>query len=98
MASGAPSRRSTISFRSSGPTTGEPVGPASRPGPWRFWGWAVAYVLATTFSFAPTFSFRRAPARAGEIAPRDVVAPRGVILPAAAAAGGPGIEGPAAVR
>src|ERR1700682_5164355 len=85
MATGAPSRRSTISFRSSGPTTREPVGPPSRPGPWRFWGWAVAYVLATTFSFAPTFSFRRAAARAGEIAPRDVVAPRAVIGPDAAA-------------
>ena len=85
MATGAPSRRSTISFRSSGPTTREPVGPPSRPGPWRFWGWAVAYVLATTFSFAPTFSFRRAAARAGEIAPRDVVAPRDVIVPDAAA-------------
>ncbi|HEY6064652.1 MAG TPA: hypothetical protein VIY96_00760, partial [Thermoanaerobaculia bacterium] len=42
--------------------------------------WAAAYVLATTFSFAPTLSFRRAPASPGSIAPRDVVAPRDLIV------------------
>jgi membrane-associated HD superfamily phosphohydrolase len=47
--------------------------------------WAAAYVLATTFSFAPTPSFRRAPLTAGSIAPRDVVAPRDVIVADAAA-------------
>ncbi|HYR45685.1 MAG TPA: hypothetical protein VER78_01675, partial [Thermoanaerobaculia bacterium] len=46
---------------------------------------AVAYVLATTFSYAPSLSFRRAPVRAGAIAVRDVVAPRDLIVPDAAA-------------
>lgn len=43
--------------------------------------WAAAYVLATTFSFAPTLTFRRAPASAGAVATRDVVAPRDLIVP-----------------
>src|SRR5215475_13780374 len=52
------------------------------------WGpalWAMVYVAATTFSFAPTPSFRRAPLTAGSVAPRDIVAPRDVIVPDAAA-------------
>src|SRR5262249_13537421 len=49
--------------------------------------WAAAYVIVTTFSFAPTLSFRGLPMRAGSIATRDVVAPRDLIVtdPAATA-------------
>ena len=47
--------------------------------------WAAAYVLATTFSYAPTLSFRSTPVRAGTIALRDVVAPRDLIVPDPAA-------------
>ena len=89
MATGAPSRRSTLSFRfraaggSREPREPREVPPRRRP--WRFWAWAIAYVLVSTFSFAPSLSFRRVPAAAGSIATRDVVAPRDLIVPDAAA-------------
>jgi cyclic-di-AMP phosphodiesterase PgpH len=93
MPTGAPSRRSTLSFRFPGKRgkrdtrekreQGE--GKGAVPQPWRFWAWAIAYVLVSTFSFAPSFTFRRATAKPGEIATRDVVAPRDLIVPDAAA-------------
>ncbi len=85
MGPGALLRRSTFSFRPSRSTPREPGQPPKPRRPWRFWAWGTAYVLATTFAFAPAFSFRRAPARAGEIATRDVIAPRDLIVPDAAA-------------
>ncbi len=84
MATGAPSRRSTISFRSRA-VPREPGSPPPEKSPWRFWAWGAAYVLVTTFSFAPTLTFRRASVHAGEIATRDVIAPRDLIVPDAAA-------------
>ncbi|MEP6993459.1 MAG: HDIG domain-containing metalloprotein [Acidobacteriota bacterium] len=79
MRDDAPSGRATITF-------GRPPGPA-RSAPTKFAFrlrpllWAVAYVLVTTFSFAPTLSFRDAPATPGTVATRDVVAPRELIVP-----------------
>ncbi|HEY6147649.1 MAG TPA: hypothetical protein VIZ69_08115, partial [Thermoanaerobaculia bacterium] len=92
MPTGAPSRRSTLSFRFPG-TRGKRDTRENRdqtdggggPRPWRFWAWAIAYVLISTFSFAPSFTFRRSSAKPGEIASRDVVAPRDLIVPDAAA-------------
>jgi putative nucleotidyltransferase with HDIG domain len=43
--------------------------------------WAVAYVVATTFSFSPTLSFRIHPVQTGSIATRDVIAPQDLIVP-----------------
>jgi membrane-associated HD superfamily phosphohydrolase len=42
--------------------------------------WAAAYVLISTFSFAPTLSFVDAPAAPGTVAAHDVVAPRDLIV------------------
>ena len=79
MSAEAPPGRTTISF---GPPPAPPR-PRQKQGPFRFRPllWAAAYVLVTTFSFAPTLSFRDAPAAAGTIASRDVVAPRDLIVP-----------------
>jgi putative nucleotidyltransferase with HDIG domain len=81
MPTGAPSRRSMIPFRPFGRPPRAPKGDEPRRRSWRLWVWAVAYVLVTTFSFAPSFSFRRAAARPGEIATRDIIAPRDLIVP-----------------
>ncbi len=43
--------------------------------------WAIAYVVVTTFSFAPTLTFRGTATAPGSIATRDVVAPRDLIVP-----------------
>ena len=80
MPSDAPPRR-TSSFRT-GQQPREDRDPRVRLRPFL---WGVAYVLVTTFSFAPTPSFRRVALTAGTIAPRDVVAPRDLIVPDAAA-------------
>jgi len=83
MPTGAPSRRSTHSFRSS-KTCGRDGGDGSarpEPGRWKLWAWAIAYVLVTTFAFAPSFSFRGSPPHAGEVATRDIIAPRDMIVP-----------------
>jgi len=92
MATGAPARRSTHSFRSSKSARErerekerDRGGPRSPRGRWKLWAWAVAYVLVTTFAYAPAFSFQRASAKPGEIAPRDVIAPRDLIVPDRAA-------------
>jgi putative nucleotidyltransferase with HDIG domain len=90
MPTGAPSRRSTLSFRFPGKRGKRDTREVREPvevdrDRWRFWAWAIAYVLVSTLSFAPGFTFRRAPARPGEIATRDVVAPRDLIVPDAAA-------------
>ena len=82
---GAPSRRSMNPFRSAKAAGREPDAEARQRRDWRSWAWAIAYVLVTTFAFAPAFSFRRAAARAGEIAVRDVIAPRDLIVPDRAA-------------
>ena len=75
----APPRRTTISFER------PPAPPDRNPKKGRFrvrpFLWAAAYVLVTTFSFAPTLSFVDSPAAAGTVASRDVVAPRDLIVP-----------------
>lgn len=92
MATGAPPRRSTHSFRASGGgarasggTAREAKADPTARSPWRLWIWAVAYVLVTTFAFAPSLSFRHVPAKPGEVSPRDVIAPRDLIVPDRAA-------------
>jgi len=82
MAGDAPSRRSATSFRRKSTSRAAPTPFADRLRPLL---WAAAYVIVTTVCFAPTLSFRAAPARAGEIATRDVVAPRDLIVPDPAA-------------
>ena len=74
----APPGRGTISFERPAPPprTREKEEPRVRP-----LLWAIAYVLVTTFSFAPTLSFVDTPATPGTVASRDVVAPRDLIVP-----------------
>ena len=75
----APPGRGTISFERPTPPparTREKHEPRVRP-----FLWAAAYVLITTFSFAPTLSFVGEPAAPGSVAARDVVAPRDLIVP-----------------
>ncbi len=81
MSTDAPPRRSTNSSRRITARLDEPL-PVSRV---QLLLWAIAYVLVTTFSFAPTLTFRSTPAKAGAIAVRDVVAPRDLIVPDPAA-------------
>jgi cyclic-di-AMP phosphodiesterase PgpH len=79
MPTEAPLRRPTTSFwkrRGSPREEGAPILAGASP-----FLWAVAYVLATTFSYSPNLSFRNPPAAAGTIAKRDVVAPRDLIVP-----------------
>jgi cyclic-di-AMP phosphodiesterase PgpH len=81
MPTEAPARRPTTSFwkrRGEGPGSREAGTPIVGLSPFF---WAVAYVLATTFSYSPTLSFRNPPAAAGTIATRDVVSPRDLIVP-----------------
>jgi membrane-associated HD superfamily phosphohydrolase len=80
----APARRPTTSFWKRHRAPREGGSPAI--GGLRPFFWAVAYVLATTFSFSPTLSFRSPPDVTGSIAHRDVVAPRDLIVPDTAAA------------
>jgi putative nucleotidyltransferase with HDIG domain len=75
----APSRRTTISFER--PPAPPPPAPQKLRVRVRPLLWAVAYVLVTTFAFAPTLSFRDAPPTPGTVATRDVVAPRDLIVP-----------------
>jgi len=82
MSTDAPTRRTTNFFRRPSTPRSAAAEPASRA---RFLLWAAAYVLVTTFSFAPTLTFRGEPARTGAIASRDVVAPRDLIVPDPAA-------------
>jgi putative nucleotidyltransferase with HDIG domain len=80
MPTEAPPRRPTTSFwkKRRGPRE-EGAAPIRAVSPFF---WAVAYVLATTFSYSPSFSFRSSPpAAVGTIAQRDVVAPRDLIVP-----------------
>ncbi len=79
----APARRTTMSFRKG--LLGPREGHALRELRLRPFFWAAAYVLVTTFAFAPMLTFHGAPARPGEIATRDVIAPRDLIVPDAAA-------------
>jgi cyclic-di-AMP phosphodiesterase PgpH len=74
----APPGRGTISFErpTSPPRPREKEEPRVRP-----LLWAIAYVLITTFSFAPTLSFVDAPLAPGTVAKRDIVAPRDLIVP-----------------
>ncbi|MGH9316207.1 MAG: HD family phosphohydrolase [Thermoanaerobaculia bacterium] len=83
MGKDAPARRTRMSFRGRRP--GDPEDGLSSPLRLRPLAWAVVYVLATTFSFAPTLTFRSAAAKPGSIATRDVVAPRDLIVPDPAA-------------
>lgn len=79
----APWRRTTRVFRrkkDSVQREERPLGARLRPVLW-----AVAYVIATTFSFSPSLTFRTSPLRPGMIADRDIVAPRDLIVPDAAA-------------
>src|SRR5260370_42393715 len=82
MSSDAPPRRTTNSSRGSAAARWDASERAPRT---RLILWAAAYVIVTTFSFAPPLTFRGAPARAGSIASRDVVAPRDLIVPDPAA-------------
>ena len=82
MSSDAPTRRTTNSSRRSAAAR---LDAAERVPRTRLILWAAAYVIVTTFSFAPPLTFRGAPARAGSIASRDVVAPRDLIVPDPAA-------------
>jgi putative nucleotidyltransferase with HDIG domain len=74
----APSGRATITFERppAPPRPPEAAGSKVRP-----LLWAAAYVLITTFAFAPSLSFVDARAAAGTVAARDVVAPRDLIVP-----------------
>lgn len=74
----APAGRTTITFERP-PAPPRPA--AKRESKVRPFLWAAAYVLITTFSFAPTLSFVDAPATPGTVATRDVVAPRDLIVP-----------------
>jgi putative nucleotidyltransferase with HDIG domain len=74
----APSGRATITFERPPASPRPPAPTESRLRPWL---WAAAYVLITTFAFAPTLSFVDAPATPGTVATRDVVAPRDLIVP-----------------
>jgi putative nucleotidyltransferase with HDIG domain len=78
MPTEAPPGRTMISFEPP-----PPVQAGTKKGPSRVRPvlWAAAYVLVTTFSFAPTLSFRDAPATPGTVATHDVVAPRDLIVP-----------------
>jgi hypothetical protein len=80
MPAEAPPRRPTTSFwkkRGSPREEGAPSISGLSP-----FFWAVAYVLATTFSYSPSLTFRSSPpAAVGSIAQRDVVAPRDLIVP-----------------
>ena len=77
MPDDAPRGRTTITFERP-PASPRPVeAPRSRVRPLL---WAVAYVLITTFSFAPTLSFVDSPSAPGSVAKRDVVAPRDLIV------------------
>jgi putative nucleotidyltransferase with HDIG domain len=82
MSSDAPTRRTTNSSRRAAAARSDAVERVPRT---RLILWATAYVVVTTFSFAPPLTFRGAPARAGSIASRDVVAPRDLIVPDPAA-------------
>ncbi|HEY4231586.1 MAG TPA: hypothetical protein VGO79_15560, partial [Thermoanaerobaculia bacterium] len=66
----APPGRGTISFER--PTPPPPRAREKEPRVRPFL-WAAAYVLITTFSFAPTLSFVGEPAAPGSVAARDVV-------------------------
>jgi hypothetical protein len=74
----APPGRTAITFERP-PASPRPAG--KRDSRLRPFLWAVAYVLITTFSFAPTLSFVDSPATPGTVATHDVVAPRDLIVP-----------------
>ena len=82
MPTEAPARRPTTSFWKRRRGGAAPRGDGATPivGLRPFF-WALAYVLATTFSYSPTLSFRSPPAESGAIATKDVVAPRDLIVP-----------------
>jgi len=79
MPTEAPPRRPTTSFwKRRGSPREDGAAPISGVRPFF---WAIAYVLATTFSYSPSISFQSPPAPPGTIAQRDVVAPRDLIVP-----------------